>query len=506
MGGRLFYTIAIAFASGIFIRSFFDISLLFVCMLVLVGTAVALLYRVRSSESSSAVVLLVVALFAGSLGIIRFDISTLHDDVPAFNEQVGYEVQIEGVVAKEVDRRARTAQIMVDTETLGGEVVDERVLVIADRFVEVGYGDRVVATGVLSRPDTFETDLGRTFDYPGYLSARGVTYTLPFAEVTVLEEGEGNRVVSSLLALKHTFMRSIESILPEPQAGLAEGLVLGVKRALGSELEHAFRITGIIHIVVLSGYNVSIVAEGIMRLLSAFFRPKTRVVFGVIAIAAFAVIAGLSATVVRASIMGSLVLLARATGRTYAMMRALTVAGLAMLLVNPKLLAFDPGFQLSFLATMGLIFLAPLLEERFKLVPTRFQVREFITATIATQIFVLPLLLYSIGEFSVVAVIVNVLVLPAVPAAMLLIFLAGMIDIFAPMLALPIAFLAHGLLSYIIQIAERFAALPFAAFPVPAFPFWIVVVSYGLLALLLWRAAKSPGAQHAPGDSPLPFR
>jgi competence protein ComEC len=282
-------------------------------------------------------------------------------------------------------------------------------------------------------------------------------------------------------------MRSVEALIPEPAAGLAHGLVLGVKRALGDELERSFRIAGIIHIVVLSGYNITIVVEATMRLLSYFFRPRTRVVFGALAIVAFALIAGLSSTVIRASFMAVLVLVARATGRTYDVLRALVFAGLVMLLVNPKLLVYDPGFQLSFLATLGLILLAPLIEERLSLVPTRFQIREFITATVATQIFVLPLLLYSIGEFSLVAVLVNVLVLPVVPFAMLFVFLSGMLGFVSSLIALPFAYIAYLLLGYIIAMAEWFAALPFAALIVPTFPFWITIIAYAVMAYAMYR-------------------
>ena len=132
-----------------------------------------------------------------------------------------------------------------------------------------------------------------------------------------------------------------------------------MKRALGKDLEEVFRTVGIIHIVVLSGYNIMIVADAIMRVLALFFFPRTRLIIGVGTIALFAILVGLSATVVRASMMAALVLIARGTGRQYAVLRALAFAGTVMLLINPYLLVYDPVFQLSFLATLGLILLSP---------------------------------------------------------------------------------------------------------------------------------------------------
>ena len=119
--------------------------------------------------------------------------------------------------------------------------------------------------------------------------------------------------------------------------------------------------------------------------------------------------------------------------------------------------------------------------------PNFIKIREFLVATIATQIFVLPLLLYQIGEFSVVSVLVNVLVLPMVPVAMLLTFITGIVGLFSSTLALPIAYLTHLSLSYILLVATWFAALPFAAYVVPPFPFWVMVLAYVVLGFIIWK-------------------
>jgi competence protein ComEC len=189
--------------------------------------------------------------------------------------------------------------------------------------------------------------------------------------------------------------------------------------------------------------------------------------------------------------MAGLVLIARATGRTYDILRALIFAGVGMLLINPYLLAFDPGFQLSFLATLGLIFCAPLIDARLSRVPSAFGIREFLTATLATQLFVLPLLLYSMGMFSGVSVVANVLVLPMVPFAMLFTFLTGVLGLILPLLGTIAGFGAYLTLTYIVKIAELLGTVPFAAFTVPTFPFWVVLVSYGVLILILAKISRS---------------
>ena len=482
MGGIFFYTVTIAFAVGIFVRSLVTLGLPEITWLALISLVLMLVWSKRSEAPFARTLLIFCfALFAFALGALRLEIASWSEIDPVLESQVGTEVALTGVVVREPDVRERTTHLYIEVE-------NSLVLVTTDRYTgEFSYGDLIKAHEVLEKPQSFETDLGRTFNYPGYLLARGTSYVLPFAEVEVLGGGEGNPFLAKIFDVKHRFMQKIEGLIPEPQAGLSLGLLLGVKRALGDELEEVFRETGIIHIVVLSGYNVMIVVTFVMYVLGWLFGRKLSTAFGVIAIALFAILVGLSATVLRASIMASLLLIVGLTGRIYFVLRGLMLAGFIMLLVNPYLLVFDTGFQLSFMATLGLILAAPFVTERLSAVPTWFGAREFLTATLVTQLFVLPLLLYQIGEFSVVAVIVNVLVLPMVPAAMLLTFITGLVGLIFPSLAPPLSFLTHLSLSYIVVVAEWFASLPFASFVVPAFPFWFVPIAYAILGYAVWR-------------------
>lgn len=481
MHAVLFYTATIAFALGIFIRSIREIGLPEAVFGLLLALVCAVIGR-RWSEAPSSANLLVcsVALLFCSLGIVRMEIASWWAYDPLLDAAIGEQVILEGVIDREPDERASATHLYLDTG-------DRHILVITERFTDILYGDRVMVTGTLEVPESFETDFGRTFNYPGYLLARDVAYTIRYAEIEHIESGRGNPVVSYLLRGKHVFMQALEKVIPEPQVGLGEGLLLGVKRALGQDLEAAFRTTGIIHIVVLSGYNVMLVVGFVMYGLAFVFDIRMRAVVGVLAVMAFALLVGLSATVVRASIMAALFLIAQATGQTYAVMRALLCAGCIMLFLNPYLLVFDTGFQLSFVATVGLILAAPMLEMKIVFMPNMLHAREFVTATLATQIYVLPLLLYQIGEFSVVAVVVNLLVLPMVALAMLLTFLAGILALLAPILALPLAYAAYLSLSYILTIASWFAAFPFASFVVPAFPFWVMLCMYALLGYGTYR-------------------
>ncbi len=483
MSGALLYGGVVGLASGIVFRSFFFFDVVTVGMvcatiaLVIALLCFSQLLTMRAAAASCAGILFFI------VGVCRFAFveQAYERTVSAVAPYESSTIAIEGVVVRDVEKRDNGIALYVAVDHVGSTSIDTVVRAQANLRNDLMYGDRVRVEGRLERPSAFETDLGRTFYYEEYLRAQDVTHTISFAHVSMIEHTSGPYILRPLFVLKHRFIESIELLLPEPHAGLATGLLLGEKRALGPEVEMWFRTVGIIHIIVLSGYNLTIVAESIMRLLAFIPRIRVRLFIGACAIFIFALLVGLSATVVRASVMALLVLLARATGRTYAVLRALMCTAGIMLLWNPYVLAFDPGFQLSFLATLGLIFCAPIVERKLGYVPSRLGVREYVTATIATQIFVLPFLLYAIGSVSLVALFVNVFVLLFVPLTMLVTFFIGLAGMVFGMSALLFAYPAYLLLAYILAIAEWGSRVPYASISVERFSMWFVVAAYILL-------------------------
>ncbi len=493
MQGILFYIGGVGVASGIFFRSFFNINFPEILALAVIGLACFIAWQVRGSTPRSQSILFVVGVMSltCALGMLRLQVSEMSPST--FQEYAGEQHTFQAVVVSEPEVRETTAHLYVDPIDIGGDE-SERILVSVDRFslysTDVSYGDTISVTGSIEPPKAFDTDTGRVFDYPGFLKARGVEYVVSYAKISITEEEQGT-LLGYVFKGKDYFEKEIEEIIPEPQAGLGEGVLLGVKRAIGKDLEDVFRETGIIHIVVLSGYNIMLVVEGVMFALSFLFVPKVRMIMGIGIIILFAILVGLSATVVRASVMAGLLIVARSSGRVYAVLRALMITGVGMLLLNPYLLVHDPGFQLSFLATLGLILLSPFLESKLTRIPSFLGVRGFVTATLATQIFVLPLLLFQMGTLSIVSVLVNVLVLPMVPIAMFFTFLTGVVGIFSGFLGMGVGYVAYLTLGYIITVAEFFGRLPFASFQIDAFPFWIVLCLYAGIAVGLFCIFKS---------------
>ena len=478
------------FSVGILFRSFFDFGFSFSIFLIALSGALFFLYYIFYRKLFSAEVI-IIALFilSAGLGILRFDIADLNKGNPALDTLVGREIDAEGIVVDEPDERENNTKLIVNFENIISSVrgeVSGKAIITADIYPKFSYGDKIHIKGELQKPKNFAENDGKVFDYVSYLSKDEIFYQMFYPKIELIESGNGNIVKRALFAFKSSFLERVGRVIPDPQASLLGGLVVGAKQSLGEKLQDDFRKTGIIHIVVLSGYNVTIVAEAIMRLFS-FLPYIFGISIGAIAIIFFAIMTGASATIVRASIMALLVLLARSTSRTYAITRALFIAGFFMLLHNPKILAFDSSFQLSFMATIGLIYLAPKIEKYFHLIPTKFQLREFAVATVATQIFILPLLLYKMGTLSLSALPVNLLILAFIPITMLFGFLTGMVGFVSTLLSFPFAFVTNMLLTYQLKVVDIFASIPFTAIEINYFPIWVAILIYAIYGLFMWR-------------------
>lgn len=465
------------FAGGIFIRSIGDVPWevsAFVGMVaVLVGVAAFLVPRRVYSLAAVFCVCVV-------LGMLRATVA----DTPvpeAFVHDLKQRVSYEGTVVGDPDVREKNQRIALEVQSNGDTA---GVLAVVPLSSDVAVGDRVRVYGTLSLPQAFETENGRTFRYDKYLQARGIRFLIQFGSIHTVAPAPWYSLGAALARIKHAFLDGLGRSLPKPDSALAGGIVIGGKQGLGAELQDAFTRAGLVQIVVLSGYNVMVVAEWVMAFLTLFALPtRLRYAAGVAALLLFIGIAGLSATALRAMIMALIALYARASGRSYAASRALLFAVLIMLLWNPLYLAFDPGFGLSVAATAGIIWLAPLIEARLMRLPPFWH--NTVATTLAAQISVLPLLLYNIGLLSLIALPANLLVNPLVPLAMGLAAFTGVVGMtlgpFIPVIATVAGVPTHLFMRYFIFIAEKSSALPFAAFDLPLFSFWFVLAAYAAL-------------------------
>ena len=344
-------------------------------------------------------------------------------------------------------------------------------------------------SGYLKKPENFQSESGREFNYINFLKKDNIFYVIDWAKIEKTGEGSGNFIKRNLFKLKRSFLDRTKKFLPEPHSSFLGGLILGAKDSMGSELQEDFRKTGVIHIVVLSGFNVTIVADFIVKFFS-FLGMAWSGIFGGISIVLFAIMTGASATIIRASIMAILVITARLTSRYSEITRALFLAAIMMLLFNPMLLVYDPSFQLSFLASLGLIKLSPYIENKTRFIPEEFGLRTLFAATVATQIYVLPLLVWLVGEVSLISPLVNLLILVIVPSVMLFGFLMNIVSFMSFDIAFLISSPVYFMLDYALKVVEYFSLLKYSFISSIYLPIWIaglIYVGYFFLFVLMSR-------------------
>lgn len=477
------YVGIISFLVGVVVRSVFIFDTLLPFVFFFSTFIFFVLVQNSSYEHKKLFSFCAVVLVFMSLGMIRVEIDESKRTY-SLDEKLNTHQEFIGVVESDIEHKANYTRFVLNE----GE---ENILVYGSPLLEVTYGDILSVRGVLKKPEVFLDERGDTFNWPRYLAKDDIYYELFFPHVE--NRGKGNLSLFQdlkrwLFVAKRSFIDNVRQVVPEPEASLLVGEVVGEKSSLGDELEASLRRTGIIHVVVLSGYNVTIVADSIIRSLS--FVPRVLSLYlGIGGIILFALLTGGSATVVRASIMAILVILARRYGRVYDITTALLVAGFLMVLQAPDILLYDPSFQLSFLATLGLIYVAPHIENYFKFLPKRFGIREVVGATIGTQIFVLPMLVYLVGQVSFVSLPVNLLVLPVIPLTMLVGFVTGVVGYLSYSLSLVVGYGATLLLSYQLFIVSVFDGAWSAVSNITLSP-WIVIIFYTILLAYFLRKSR----------------
>ena len=400
---------------------------------------------------------------------------------PTYDDAIGKEVVLEGIVNDDPDVRLKNQHLNIKLKDK--EVI---ILTIIGREVEVAYGDNVVIRGVLEEPENFITTAGKEFNYKRYLSNQDIYFMIKKAKIEIISHDNGSKIKSVLYKIRNSFIKNINRVIPMPESDLANGLILGARGGFDDETKQEFIETGTIHIVALSGYNVSIVAENVMKFFSLIFSQVVSIILGIIIILLFIVMTGASSTAIRAGIMATIMLLGRMTGRNYLAGRALVIAGLLMVANDPRVLT-DMSFQLSFIATGGVLFVTPKVLNWFKFLPMRFGIREMIATTMAATIAVLPILLYLTGVLSLVSIPANILILLFIPIAMLFIFMTGMSGFISPLLAIPFGFISYLILLYILSVIHFLGTLSFASVTIQSFPLILTILIY---IYLLWWVFK----------------
>ena len=336
------------------------------------------------------------------------------------------------------------------------------------------------------------------FDYGAYLAAQGIHSIMSFPEVDLVEEGRGNPALGYIYDMRRTVSRGIDEALPEPQASLAQALLLGLRGRLPQEVTEDFRSTGTSHLLAISGLHV-----GTLLALSlgaaAWAMGRRRQLYLLLplgAIWAYALLSGLSASVERAAIMGTIYHLALFLGRPKSILPALALAAGVMLGIEPHAIK-DVSFQLSFTAVAGIALLStsetPLWSHFTGFSSTgggwwRMLARVVVVAmavSVAATIATLPLIAFNFHRVPTVGVVATVLALPALPFILMTSGLAAIAGLIHPLAGQVVGWVAWIPLEYVIRLVNLFSRIPGSIFSVPGFSGLLVWAYYGAFATIV---------------------
>lgn len=439
------------FVLGVVFSSFFDLGNYFPLFFILAGGLFFLWdYFLGRKINKRFIHFCVLTLFAVGIGSFRYEIE--RDNFSNFDGVLGETISFLGTIDNEPEEKEKSLEFVVKTG-------DARVLVRTDLFVEYKYGNEINIVGKINKVENFSED----FDYVSYLAKDGIGFTVNRPLINFVSSGNGSFLKSKLLETKIYFLEKMRKMFPEPHSSLLVGLLIGSKESLGKEWLEKFRVVGLSHIIVLSGYNLTIIADSVIKVFSFLAMGGAGLLFGSIFIVLFVMMTGGGSATVRAMIMALVIMIARATGRTYSATSALILAGFFMIIHNPKILVFDISFQLSFLATLGLIFITPFIKKRALFLSEKYQFRELVATTLGAQIATAPLILYKMGTLSLVALPVNIMTIIFIPATMFFGFFSVIVGIVSEFLALPFIAMTWLLLSYELFVTEIFSSFPFAS-------------------------------------------
>lgn len=438
--------------------------------------------------------LIALILFTFFLGAARYRISlpNVSPDFIAYYNDNNDQMIVTGILISPPDVRDNYINLRIGVERLRfdkeiyhtdvGGILLARVPIDG----EWHYGERLILRGILESP--FENE---EFSYRNYLSTRGIYTLMPYAEVSLLESNQGNAVKQIMFSIKDKALELVYRLFPDPEASLFAGILLGVESGISANVQDAFKDTGTSHIIVISGFNIAILAGLFTKYLSQWLGSRKGAILAAIIIAAYTILVGGDASVVRAAIMGWLGLFAHQVGRRQNGVNSLAFAAAGMALFSPQVL-WDVGFQLSFAATLGLILFAEPLSDTFlnyaspyiseeRLARITKSVGEYFLFTIAASITTLPVILYHFQRLSLSFLPANLAILPVQPPIMVLGGIAVLLSFILYPLGQLVAYFAWPFAAYTIRVVEWFASFSSGVLLVGEVSLFVVLLLYIVL-------------------------
>ncbi len=493
----LFLIYCLLFISGIFFANFifkfihFDEFYLFIILLSFIVLSIINWHNTKMR-------LIIFGLFFLFLGCWRFELSLPNIDKNHIAYYNNRKMNFIGQIISEPDIRATHRKLVISKIVLLHEdsplVVSKgldlkgKILISTPNSSVYNYGTWLNIKCELQSPGIIQD-----FDYGKYLATKNIYSVCYYAnDIKILNYQplsfwqKFNKLV---LSFKYKTKKIIDASTPRPQNEILSAIILGLRKNIPPTILADLKATGLSHIIAISGLHISIMASLLLGLF-IFIGCKRKYAFylATLSLILFLMLIGFRASSLRAGIMGFVALWALNSGRLNKSINALLLAASILLLINPQLLLSDVGFQLSFLAVIGIIFLSNYINNflTYIKIPEDFAIKASLTMTLSAQSMVLPLIVYYFGNLSLIAPLANVLVLPLIPFIMILGLMQSSVGfIFLPLAQLT-GYLTSALINWIILVSHNLTNLPGANFEIIHFDlFWLFII-YILLGWVIW--------------------
>lgn len=415
------------------------------------------------------IILLLLSIFSG-LYFYSNQLNTFQNLNDIFSDR---EVKISGIVDEIPTKNEHGFTAKVKIISLNEQKNSSRLIGYFPTNNAPKYNEKIEFSGEIKRYTSEKT---------GYFVKEKVIGEISIKEYQSLGQAETRSLKYYLYQLRMKFNETISRSLPKDEADLASGLILGEKANFNNETRRNLQAAGVTHIIALSGYNITI----ILRLLKITERKLSRLInllLPLFLITFFIIMTGASASIVRAGIMGFMPILAQYVFRPRNSVLAVMISAFLMVLINPFILLHDVGFQLSFVALLGIMYLAPILVG--DLSKTNI-VKNLLAETLGAQLAVLPLLIFYFGSFSIISPVSNIFILSLVPLGMLVSFLVGFFGMLMTGLGFLTSIPAYAVLSLTNRLINFFGKLPFSMVQYKfGNPLWLLVLYLALINVVL---------------------
>ena len=413
------------------------------------------------------------------------------ESITYYNDQPG-EYIVEGVLTDPPDVRDTYINLHLRAQQLSqvgaNNFIPVHGFLLARTFTgnTYHYGDLIRLQGRIQTPPENED-----FSYREYLANQGIYSTISYPAITLVEQGKGNPFLFAIYAFRERALSLLYRLLPDPEASLMAGILLGVQSGIPAEVQEAFRLTGTSHIIVISGFNITIIAAFFTLLFRRLLGERRGAVVSGLAIIFYTLLVGANPAVVRAAILGMLTLLGHQVGRRQAGLNSLAIIAAIMAFATPTIL-LDVSFQLSFAATLGIMLYAePLTTGLINILAQVFPrnkierlagpLSAYFVLTLAAQVTTLPLMAYYFKRVSLTALLVNPLILPAQPPLMVFGGLAVLTGLVFQPIGQLFAWAAWPFTAYTIRVVEWFAAIPHGSIPIGQVALPFILLFYVIL-------------------------